>query len=109
MGARAVAVAVDVEHDGAVEEPVEHGAGDVGVVEDVAPLTDTEVGGECDRTPFCWAHLMLPLKYRWLMTWKRAAAASDASGKYPTSSMINKRGPAKNCMVVTQQPSSAAR
>src|SRR6202043_1325571 len=48
VGTHAVAVAVDVEDDGAVEEPVEHGAGDVGVVEDFAPLTDTEVGGERD-------------------------------------------------------------
>ena len=34
--AEAVAVAVEVEHDGAVQEPVEHGGGDGGVAEDVA-------------------------------------------------------------------------
>jgi dienelactone hydrolase len=36
VGAHAVAVAGDVEHDRAVEEPVEHGGGDGGVGEDVA-------------------------------------------------------------------------
>ena len=37
VGAHAVALAVDVEHDGSVEESVEHGGGDGGVVEDLAP------------------------------------------------------------------------
>ena len=35
--AGSVAVAVEVEHDGAVEEPVEHRGGDGGVAEDLAP------------------------------------------------------------------------
>jgi hypothetical protein len=39
----AVAVAVDVDDDGAVQEPVEHGGGDGGVVEDVAPGGDAAV------------------------------------------------------------------
>ena len=37
--AEAVGVAVEVEHDGAVQEAVEHGGGDGGVAEDVAPGT----------------------------------------------------------------------
>jgi len=47
--AQAVAVAVEVEHDGAVEEPVEHRGGDGGVAEDVAPCADASVAGEHDR------------------------------------------------------------
>jgi hypothetical protein len=47
--AEAVAVAVEVEHDGAVEEPVEHGCGDGGVAEDLAPAGDAAVGGDHDR------------------------------------------------------------
>jgi hypothetical protein len=35
--AQPVGVAVEVEHDGAVQEPVEHGGGDGGVAEDLAP------------------------------------------------------------------------
>ena len=35
--AEAVAVAVEVEHDGAVQKPVEHGGSDGGVAEDLAP------------------------------------------------------------------------
>ena len=34
---RRVGVAVEVEDDGAVQEPVEHGGGDGGVAEDPAP------------------------------------------------------------------------
>ena len=37
VGAHAVAVAGDVADGGSVEVPVEHGRGDGGVVEDVAP------------------------------------------------------------------------
>ena len=40
------AAAVEVEHDGAVEEPVEHGGGDGGVAEDLAPGADAAVGGD---------------------------------------------------------------
>lgn len=49
VGAHAVALAVDVEYDGAVQEAVEHGDGDGGVVEDLAPGGDAEVGGEHGR------------------------------------------------------------
>ena len=45
----AVAVAVEVEYDGAVQEPVEHGGGDGGVAEDLAPAGDAAVGGDHDR------------------------------------------------------------
>jgi len=37
VGAHPVAVAVDLEHGAAVQEPVEHGRGDHRVVEDPAP------------------------------------------------------------------------
>ncbi len=36
-------------------------------------------------------------------------AASLGSGRYPTSSITNKRGPAKKCMVFAHLPASAAR
>src|SRR3954452_25589472 len=36
------------EHDGAAQEPVEHGCGDGGVAEDLAPGGDAAVGGEHD-------------------------------------------------------------
>src|SRR5205807_893518 len=35
-------------HDASVEEPVEHGGGDHGVVEDLSPGPDAEVGGQRD-------------------------------------------------------------
>ena len=45
--AEAVGVAVEVEHDGAVQESVEHGGGDGGgVAEDLAPGADAAVGGD---------------------------------------------------------------
>ena len=47
--AEAVGVAVEVEDDGSVEEAVEHGGGDGGVAEDVAPGGDAAVGGDHDR------------------------------------------------------------
>ncbi len=47
--AEAVGVAVEVDHDAAVQEPVEHGGGDGGVAEDLAPGADAAVGGEHDR------------------------------------------------------------
>ena len=46
--AEAVAVAVEVEDDGAVEEPVEHGGGDGAVAEDLTPGRDATVGGQHD-------------------------------------------------------------
>ena len=46
VGAHPVAFAVDVEDDAAVEQPVEHGGGDHGVVEDLSPGPDPEVGGQ---------------------------------------------------------------
>ena len=49
VGAHAVALAVDLEDDRAVQEPVEHGGGDHRVVEDLAPARDAAVGGEDDR------------------------------------------------------------
>ena len=47
--AHAVALAVDVEHDAAVEQPVEHGGCDHRIVEDLAPGGNPEVGGEHRR------------------------------------------------------------
>ena len=49
MGAAPVGVAVEVEDDGAVQEPVEHRGGDGGVAEDLAPGTVGPVRGEHDR------------------------------------------------------------
>jgi hypothetical protein len=46
---QAVGVAVKVEHDGAVQESVEHGGGDGGVAEDLSPGPDAAVGGQDDR------------------------------------------------------------
>ena len=43
VGAHPVAFAVDVEDDAAVQEPVEHGGGDHGIVEDLSPGSDAEV------------------------------------------------------------------
>jgi hypothetical protein len=47
--AEAVPVAVEVDDDGVVGEPVEHGCGDGGVAEDLTPAGDTAVGGDHDR------------------------------------------------------------
>ena len=46
--AESVGVAVEVENHGAVQEPVEHGGGDGGVAEDLAPRCDAAVGGQDD-------------------------------------------------------------
>ena len=46
--AEAVGVALEVEHDGAVQEPVEHRGGDGGVAQDLAPGGDPGVGGQDD-------------------------------------------------------------
>ena len=48
----AVAVAVEVEHDGAVQEPVEHGGSDGGVAEDFAPATWN--WHRFDFVDWCW-------------------------------------------------------
>ena len=48
VGSEAVAVAGDVDDGAAVQEPVEHGGGDIGVAEDVAPGVGASVGGEDD-------------------------------------------------------------
>jgi hypothetical protein len=44
-----VAAAGDVDDDRVVDEPVEHGGGDGGVGEDVAPGADAAVSGQDDR------------------------------------------------------------
>jgi hypothetical protein len=44
--AQAVGVAVEVEHDRAVQEAVEHRGGDGGVAKDLAPGPDAAVGGQ---------------------------------------------------------------
>ncbi len=49
MGSEAVGVAVDVEHDALVEEPVQHGGCDGGVGEDVSPRGDAAVRSQDDR------------------------------------------------------------
>ena len=57
VGAESVGVAVEVEHDGAVEEPVEKGCGDGGVAQDLSPGADAFVAGEDDRG------LQVPLRH----------------------------------------------
>jgi hypothetical protein len=52
--------------------------------------------------------IVLDLRYRWLMTWNSAAAPSPGSGRWPSSSITRRRGPAKNRMQVFQRPSRAA-
>src|SRR3954447_5860430 len=47
--AEPVGVAVEVEDDGAVEEPGEQGGRDGGVAEDLAPAGDAAVGRQDDR------------------------------------------------------------
>ena len=46
--AEPVGVAVEVEHDRAVQQSVEHGGGHGGVAEDFAPRTDAAVDGDHD-------------------------------------------------------------
>jgi hypothetical protein len=46
--AKSAGIAVEVDHDAAMQEPVEHG-GDGGVAEDLAPGADAAVGGEHDQ------------------------------------------------------------
>jgi hypothetical protein len=70
--AEPVAVAVEVEYDGALEEPVEHGGCDRGVAEDFAPGDDSTVGGERDRG--------LAVAFG-ETTWNSAEAASAGSGR----------------------------
>ena len=53
--AEPVGVAVEVEHDRAVQEAVEHGGGDGGVAEDLAPGADAAVGGQDDARFWCSA------------------------------------------------------
>jgi hypothetical protein len=48
VGAEPVGVAVEVEDDGSVQEPVEHGGGDGGVAEDLAPRSDAPVARQDD-------------------------------------------------------------
>src|SRR3954447_3658861 len=52
VGAHAVAVAVDRKDSRVVQQAVEDGGGDGGVVEDVAPVDDVAVGGEHDGAVF---------------------------------------------------------
>ena len=47
--ARPVGLAVDLQHGGAVQQPVEYGRGDHGVVGDLAPGGDAAAGGQHDR------------------------------------------------------------
>lgn len=49
---QAVALSFDVDGGGVVEQPVEDGAGDDGVAEDVAPGAEALVAGERDGAPF---------------------------------------------------------
>ena len=49
MGAHAVAVAVDLQDGGVVQETVEDRGGDGRVFEDLAPAGDAAVGGQDDR------------------------------------------------------------
>jgi aryl-alcohol dehydrogenase-like predicted oxidoreductase len=49
VGAEPVGVAVEVQDDGSVQEPVEHGRGDGGVAEDLSPRPDAPVARQDDR------------------------------------------------------------
>ena len=57
MGAESVGVAVEVEHDGTVQEAVEEGCGDGGVAQDLTPGADAFVAGEDD------GGLQVPLRH----------------------------------------------
>ena len=48
MVTQTVGIAVESEHDRAVLQPVEHGGGDGGVTEDLAPFGHRPVGGDHD-------------------------------------------------------------
>ena len=52
VAAHAVAIAIDLEDGGVVEEAVEDRGGDGGVFEDLAPARDAAVGGEDDAAVF---------------------------------------------------------
>ena len=52
VAAHPVGGAVDRQDDAVVEQAVEDGGGDGGVVEDLAPAGDAAVGGEDDRAVF---------------------------------------------------------
>ena len=54
---QAVGIAVEVEHDRAVQEAVEHGGGDGGVAENLTPFSNAAVGGNDDRC------LHIPLRH----------------------------------------------
>ena len=49
VGSHPVVVAVDVEDDAAMEEPIEHRRSDGGVIENATPVRDAAVGRERDR------------------------------------------------------------
>src|SRR5262249_54714579 len=48
VGAHAIAVAIDLQDSAPVEEAIEHGGGDHGVVEELPPAGDAAVGGQAD-------------------------------------------------------------
>jgi hypothetical protein len=48
--AELVALAFERDHGRVVDEPVDHGGGDHGVAEDLAPLLEAAVAGDDDRT-----------------------------------------------------------
>lgn len=45
---QSVGIAVEIEHYGAMQEPVEHGRSDSGVTENITPFADSAVGGDHD-------------------------------------------------------------
>ena len=87
MLAHAVTVPVDVEHDTAVQEPVQHGSGHHRVVEDFP------------QEPRFVVKQMLPFRYLWVMTWKRAAAwfPRQVAGSR-LHRIMSRRGPAKSAL-----------
>ncbi len=64
VAAHAVAVTVDLQDGGVVQEPVEDGGSDGGVFEDLAPGGDASVRGEDDRAVLVVVELAPPRAWR---------------------------------------------
>lgn len=54
MIARSVGLAIEVAHDGAVKQPIEHRGRDWGVAEDHAPGPDDPLGSENEAGRDCY-------------------------------------------------------
>ena len=99
MRAHPVALAVDVEHDAAVQQAVEHGGGHHRVVEDLPPRADAEIGRHDDGA------LQIALGDDLEERGSRFALQRQVAHLVDDESL----GPAKKRMVVAHRPSRAAR